>query len=256
MTHPNGQLAGVSEQAQPEAIPLPATVEELAALLDYPVGPAILTTEQVAGAVRLAASLGLASVSVPAGEADMAVRLLDGTRTAAAALVGYPYGSSSTAAKLYEARDLLRRGVREIEFVVNLGKLASREFQYIESELLQISRSCNESGALLKIVIEAPSIAEDLKVIACKIAKRVEAGMIVVAAYPAAESGPDADLALLKRVSKEVCGIGGCASGLDQALGCQQLGCARIRSASPGDVLAAWKSRLEAAAASSAGPAA
>lgn len=237
-------------------MPLPATVDELAGLLDYPVGPAILTTELVAGSVRKAASLGLASVSVPSGEADLALRLLEGTKTAAAALVGYPYGASSTAAKLYEARDLLRRGVKEIEFVVNLGKLASREFQYIESELLQISRSCQENGALLKVVVEAPSIGEDLKVIACKIAKRVEAGMIVSSAYPAVEAGPDADLALLKRVSKEVCGIVACASDLDQVLGCQQLGCARIRSSAPDEILAAWKTRLDAAAPPSSGPAA
>lgn len=225
-------------------------------MLDYPVGPAIMTSEQVAGAVRLAESLGLASVSVPSSEADMAVRLLEGSGTKAAALVGYPYGASSTAAKLYEARDLLRRGVKEIEFVVNLGKLASREFQYIESELLQISQSCNENGALLKVIVEAPSIAGDLKVIACKIAKRVEAGLIVVSAYPAAESGPDADVALMKRVSKEVCGIAACASGLDQALGCQQLGCLRIRTAAPEELLAAWKSRLDASSPPSAGPAA
>lgn len=256
MMHPVGNATGEFEHVQAEGIQLPATAEELAALLDYPVGPAILTTDQVARAVRLAASLGLASVSVPSGEADLAVRLLDGTSTAAAALVGYPFGSASTAAKLYEARDLLRRGVKEIEFVVNLGKLASREFQYIESELLQISRSCQEHGALLKVVVEAPSIAGDLKVIACKIAKRVEAGMIVASAFPAPESGPDADLALLKRVAKEVCGIAGCASGLDQVIGCQQLGCARIRSSTPEDVLAAWKARLDAASAPSAGPAA
>jgi deoxyribose-phosphate aldolase len=252
MTNPKVSAAGGGEQTE-QGIPPPATVEEFAALLDYPVGPAILTIEQVAGAVRRAASLGLASVSVPSGEADLAVRLLAGTQTAAAALVGYPYGSASTAAKLYEARDLLRRGVKEIEFVVNLGKLASREFQYIESELLQVSRSCQEHGALLKVVVEAPSIAEDLKVIACKITKRVEAGMIVSSAYPAAESGPDTDVELLKRVSKEVCGIVACASGLDQALGCQQLGCVRIRSSAPELILASWKSRLDAAAKPSAG---
>lgn len=253
MTESSQQVARDSDPAQPEAIPLPATVEELAGLLDYPVGPAILTAEQVARAVRKAASLGLASVSVPSGEADLAVRLLDGTQTAAAALVGYPYGASSTAAKLYEARDLLRRGVKEIEFVVNLGKLASREFQYIESELLQISRSCQEHEALLKVVFEASSMAEDLKVIACKIAKRVEAGMIISSAYPAAEAGPDADVALLKRVSKEVCGIVACASDLDQALSCQQLGCARIRSGAPDEIIAAWKAHLDAAAKPSAG---
>lgn len=236
---------------QPAEQAIPATVEELAAMLDYPIEPAVLTSDEVSAAVRLAASLGLASVSVPSCEADLAVRLLEGTGTASASLVGYPIGSGSTAAKLYEARDLLRRGVKEIEFVLNLGKLASRQFQYIESELLQISNSCHEHGAILKVVFEAPKLAEDLKVIACKIAKRVEADIVVSAAFPLPGAGSDANLALLKRVSKEVCALSGCAGDLDQALSQHLMGCARIRCASPRELLAAWKARLDAVAASS-----
>ncbi len=236
---------------QPAEPASPATVEELASILDYPIEAAILTSDEVAAAIRLAASLGLASVSVPSCEADLAVRLLEGTGTASASLVGYPIGSGSTAAKLYEARDLLRRGVKEIEFVLNLGKLASRQFQYIESELLQISQSCHENGAILKVVFEASKLAGDLKVIACKIAKRVEADMVVSAAFPLPDAGSDADLALLKRVSKEVCSLSGCAGDLDQALSRHALGCARIRCAAPRELLAAWKARMETMAASS-----
>jgi deoxyribose-phosphate aldolase len=227
----------------------PVTVEELAAMLDYPIEPAPLTSDRIAAEVRLAASLKLASVSVPSGEADMAVRLLEGTKTAAAALVGYPFGSSSTAAKLYEARDLLRRGVKEIEFVANVGKLESRQFQHVESELLQISNSCKEYGAILKVILETPQLGEDLKVIACKIAKRVEAEMVVSTTYPLSNAETEDDLLLLKRVSKEVCGVSGCADGLDQALARYAMGCARIRCLKPGEILQALGQRLEAAAA-------
>ncbi|HNY40323.1 MAG TPA: hypothetical protein PKJ41_08005 [Bryobacteraceae bacterium] len=240
-----------SEQS-PEATGL-TTVKDLAALLDYPVEAAPLSSERISAEVRRAASLKLASVSVPSGEADMAVRILEGSSTAAASLVGYPFGAGSTAAKLYEARDLLRRGVKEIEFVVNLGKLESRQFQYVESELLQISNSCKEYGAMLKIVLEASRLGEDLKVIACKIAKRVEASMVVSAAYPLPDSGPDADLLLLKRVSKDVCAVSGCVDGIDQALSRHGMGCARLRCVTPEETLLAFKQRLDATAAPSGG---
>jgi deoxyribose-phosphate aldolase len=225
----------------------------LAGVLDYPIEPAPLTSDRIAAEVRLAASLRLASVSVPSGEADMAVRLLEGTVTAAAALVGYPFGSGSTAAKLYEARDVLRRGVKEIEFVVNVGKLESRQFQHVESELLQVSNSCMEHGAILKVILETRYLGEDLKVIACKIAKRVEAGMVVSGAYPSPDDGSDDDLLLLKRVSKEVCGVSGCAEGVDQALALHAMGCSRIRCLKPGELLQAFGQRLEAAAAARGG---
>lgn len=234
----------------------PTTVEELAKALDYPVEAAPLASDRIAKRIRMAASLAIASVSVPSGEADLAVRLLEGTRTAAASLVGYPYGAGSTAAKLYEARDLLRRGVKEIEFVVNVGKLHSREFQHVESELLQISASCKDYGAILKVVLETGHLAGDLKVIAGKIAKRVEADIIVSGAYPAPDPGSDEDLVLLKRVSRDVCALGGCAAGLDQTLARLGLGCARIRCASPAAVLQDMEKRLMAdTAPSGSGPA-
>jgi len=239
----------VEHPEQAAGLSCPATVEELARTLDYPIEAEPLASDQIAERIRLAASLSLASVAVPSGEADLAVRLLEGTRTAASSLVGYPYGAASTAAKLYEARDLLRRGVKEIEFVVNVGKLHSRQFQYVESELLQISASCREYGSILKVVLETGRLDEDLKVIACKIAKRVEADLVVSNAYPVPSAGSDEDLILLKRIAKDVCAVGGCAGGLDQALARLSLGCARIRCASPAEALRDMERRLKADAA-------
>lgn len=220
-------------------------VEEMARLLDYSIEPAPLSSEQISASVRLAASLNLASVSVASCEADMTVRLLEATQTAAASLVGYPFGAGSTAAKLYEARDLLRRGVKEIEFIVNLGKLASRQFQYVESELLQMSTSCKEHGAILKVLLEMQHLTEDLKVIACKIAKRVEADILVTAAYPMPGAAGGSDLLLLKRVSKDVCAVSACAVGLEEALAIRQAGCARVRCTAPAGILSSLRNRLE-----------
>ena len=220
-------------------------VEELPAALDYVMPNGIVTPDDVSAAVRLGSSLGLASVSVPSGDADLAVRLLEGSQTAAASLVGWPFGLGSTAAKLYEARDLLRRGVKEIEFVVNLGKLAARQFQHVESELLQISKSCQENGALLKVVLETQHLAEDLKVIACKIVKRTEAAMVVTSAYPAEDGSEPANAALLKRVSKDVCAVSACAGGLEEALDRFGTGCTRLRTASPEALLAQLKAHVE-----------
>lgn len=229
------------------------SVVEMARLIDYAIESSPLPSEQISSCVRLAASLNLASVSVPSCEADMTVRLLDATETAAASLVGYPFGAGSTAAKLYEARDLLRRGVKEIEFVVNLGKLASRQFQYVESELLQMSTSCKEYGGMLKVMLQMQHLTEDLKVIACKIAKRVEADIVVTSAYPLAGDSDDSDLLLLQRISKDVCGVSACASELDFALAGRRTGCARIRCTAPGEILSALRHRLEQEAAARGG---
>jgi len=100
------------------------------------------------------------------------------------------------AAKLYEGRDLLRRGVREIDFTLNIGKMLGRQFQYVETELLQMAKSCAESGAKLKVDLGARYLDRDLKIIALKICKRIEAQFVSV------EANLD-DLALLSPLLKE-----------------------------------------------------
>src|SRR5690606_28758474 len=87
---------------------------------------------------------------------------------------GFPHGSSNTATKLYEGRDLLRRGAKEVSLVVNYGKMISRQFQHVETEILQMSESCHQAGAILKVIFENAYLAQDLKIILCKMCKRTD----------------------------------------------------------------------------------
>src|SRR3954451_14874882 len=120
-------------------MPAPATYEDLGRLIDHPlVGPG-LTDEQVGEGLNLARRYGIACVSVRPCDIDLAVRTLQGSAVRPGAVCGFPHGTQNTATKLYEARDLLRRGAREIDMVIAISKLLSREFQHVQMELLQMS---------------------------------------------------------------------------------------------------------------------
>ena len=119
---------------------LPLTTREgLAQLIDHPLVKPELTDEQVIEGLELAKRYRIACASVRPCDIDLAVRTLQGSSVKAGAVCGFPHGSQNTATKLYEARDLLRRGAREIDVVVAISKLLSREFQYVQMELLQMS---------------------------------------------------------------------------------------------------------------------
>ena len=109
---------------------------------------------------------------------DLAVRTLQGSSVKAGAVCGFPHGSQNTATKLYEARDLLRRGAREIDMVIAISKLLSREFQHVQMELLQISESCHKEGALLKVILENAYLTDELKIIACRCCERAEVDFV------------------------------------------------------------------------------
>lgn len=220
------------------------TYEDLAQLIDLPLLAPQLKDDDIMAGCRLAEQYGIASVTVQPSEVDLAVRSLSGSAIRVGAAIGHPYGSGTTGAKLYEGRELLRRGAKEIDFTLNLGKMLSRQFPYIETELLQMADSCAKAGATFKVVLENSFLAYDLKLIALKICKRVAADFAVAGSIDA----PFAldDLKVLKehqgfRLQLKAQGV---ITTLDQALACRDLGCTRLGTTAVAPILDAWKAHL------------
>ena len=124
---------------------------DLAKMIDHSLVRPELTDDDVIAGCRLARQYDVASVSVRPCDVELAVRELAGSSVKVGSVAGFPHGSTTTAVKLYEARDVLRRGAREIDMVLNIARLRSRQFQYVETELLQMADTCHKEGALLKV---------------------------------------------------------------------------------------------------------
>lgn len=215
------------------------TYESLSALIDYHLLQPEATTDTLAEACRTARDLGVGTLVVRPIDVEAAKRSLSGSTVRVGSVAGAPDGISTTATKLYELRDLLRLGATEIDFHLSPGKLIDRQFQHIEMELLQASRSCGESGALLKVVFGSRHLPDDGKFIAAKICRRVEAAMICVD-YSEGDSGffqPLLKDRLLLKCASPV-------TSLDEALSIRAAGFHRIASVDPAAILTAWKAQL------------
>ncbi|MGI8744635.1 MAG: deoxyribose-phosphate aldolase [Bryobacteraceae bacterium] len=218
--------------------PEPAKYEDLAQMMEQSLVAPELSESDVAAGCELAKQYGIAAVLVRPSDLDLVVNWLRGSQVVLGAVIDAPYGYSTTAAKLFAARDALRRGAKEIDTVMNTGKLVSRQFQYLETELLQMADACHGSGALLKVALESERLNEELKIVACRIAKRTGADYLA--------SSTMEDVALLKSYAREkvklACTLN--LDSLDTALGFREAGCSRLQSANPGSVLKAWKLKL------------
>jgi deoxyribose-phosphate aldolase len=240
------EMGTVMEPNEGARAPL-TDVESLARLLVRPLLAPDAADDALHGGLQAALRAGFGTVCVRGSDVDTAVRLCAGRGVKVASVVGFPHGGSTTAAKLYEAKDLLRRGAQEIEMVINLGKLRSRQFQYVEAEILQVAQACHESGARMKVVLENSVLSEDLKVIACKIAKRAEADVVKTATgFARRSAGWEEDLVLLKRVLKDMCEVeaGEGVDTLEGALRAYELGADWICTGQAEVVLAGWAERV------------
>jgi deoxyribose-phosphate aldolase len=223
--------------SDPSATESVSNYADLAALIEYAATRSQLSEADVSRACELAKLHGVASVMVRPSDVDLVARWMTGSGVRLGAIVDSPHGYSTTAAKTYAARDLLRRGVQEIDTVMNTGKLVSRQFQYLETELLQMADACHQSAALLKVNLESEFLTEELNIIACRIARRAGAD------YIGTNKLEDVPLLLSHARDRLKIKCHGQIGDLDAALAFREAGCARIEIAEPISILEAWKAR-------------
>src|SRR4051812_29455822 len=168
------------QQTPLETQPPIETYESLAGILELTLLNPALTDDDIHHGCRIAREYGIAAVVVRPCDVAMALRTVGSGPLKLSSVAGYPYGISTTGAKLYEGRDLLRIGVRELDFVLNPASMISRQFQQVETELMQIVQSAHESDVNLTVVCNNRILADDLKIIATRICKRVEADAIAI----------------------------------------------------------------------------
>lgn len=215
-----------------------AKYEDLAGLVEYALIQPELSEEAVARGCDAARQYSVVSAILRPSDVELASRWPPGSGVRLGALADSPHGYSTTAAKLYAVRDLLRRGVRELDTVMNTGKLISRQFQYLETEMLQMAESCHQSGATLAVNLESEYLNEELKIVACRIARRAEVDYIGTNRLE--------DVPLLRTHCRERLKIKSLAAmpDLAAALAFRDAGGSRIQLADPVPILEAWKARL------------
>ncbi|MGN0704290.1 MAG: deoxyribose-phosphate aldolase [Lentihominibacter sp.] len=86
-----------------------------------------------------------------------------------AAVIGFPLGAMSSAAKLAETRDSLDNGASEIDAVINIGALKDNRHSYILRELSALADLCHNNNALLKVIIETCLLTDSEIIDACRL---------------------------------------------------------------------------------------
>ena len=223
------------------------TYEAIAKMIDHSLLRPELSEEQVIEGCELAVRYHVATVTVRPCDVETAVRMVGGTDVKVGTVAGFPHGSSTTAVKLYECRDVLRRGAKEVDMVINIAKLISRHFQHVEMEILQMAEACHKEGALLKVIFENAYLTDELKIIACRICARADADFVKTSTGFAPTGATIEDLRLMRKHSPERVRIkaAGGVRTLEKAKEVYEVGCDRFGATATASILDAWKAELK-----------
>ncbi len=91
-------------------------------------------------------------------------------------VIGFPLGYNTTAVKVFEAKDAIENGAREIDMVINIGDVKNGDWDLVLSEVKALREATN--GYVLKVIIETCYLTEEEKIKMCEIVTEAKADYI------------------------------------------------------------------------------
>ena len=175
---------------------------------------------------------GCASVCIPAAYVKQAAEYL-GDRLPVCTVIGFPNGYSTTAVKVFETKDAIANGAKEIDMVINIGWAKDGRWDDLLNEIRAVKAACG--GLILKVIIETCLLTEAEKIRLCGIVSDSGADYIKTSTGFSTAGATREDVALFKAhvaPHVKIKAAGGISSLQDAedflALGASRLGTSRI----------------------------
>ena len=200
----------------------------VAAMIDHSLLRPELTGEDVRAGCALAASYGTASVCVRPSDVAAAVSALAGTRVLVGTVVGFPHGSTTTATKVAETRELVAAGAAEIDMVVHVGRLRDGEANYVQDDIAAVVAAAG--GRTVKVILENALLDRDSIVLGCRLAEAAGAHFVKTSTGFAGGGATAEDIALMRATVAPHIGVkaAGGVRTLDRLLELATLGATRF----------------------------
>lgn len=156
------------------------------------------TKEQIIKICDEALKYNFASVCVNSCWTKTVAKRLAGSNVKTCVVTGFPLGAMSTEAKAYETLKAVKDGAEEIDTVINVGKLKSKEYDYVLADLKAVTDAA-KGKAIVKVIIETCLLIDDEKVTACELAVKAGADFVKTSTGFSLAGATVADVALMRK---------------------------------------------------------
>jgi deoxyribose-phosphate aldolase len=148
---------------------------EIAKMIDHSLLHPTMDDQTLREGIELAKKYHVASVCIKPYAVKMAADMLAGTDVMVGTVIGFPHGNSRVDVKVFEAERAIDDGAEEIDMVVNIGKVLSEDWDYVNNEIGSIVAVTKKHGASLKVIFENDFLTNDLhKIKLCEICSELK----------------------------------------------------------------------------------
>jgi deoxyribose-phosphate aldolase len=221
------------------------TYEQVAKTIDHSLLRPELDDGFVGEGVELARRYGVASATVRPADVASAAELLDGSDVFVSTVVGFPHGSSRTETKVGEAELALADGARELDMVLNIGRLRSGRADDVREDIAAVVRTATAAGAIVKVILENAYLSDPEKELGCRLAEEAGAAFVKTSTGFAPGGATIEDLKLMRRTvgpTVQVKAAGGVRT-LDALLEVMNVGVTRVGATATATILDEFTAR-------------
>ncbi len=179
----------------------------LAQLIDHTLLQPDASEAQVHLLAEEAVRHGFATVCINPTWVRLASSLLSATHVGVCTVVGFPLGANTSDVKTYETRRALADGATEIDMVINIGALKSKDYGRVEKDIRGVVCCCEEMSAESKVIIEAALLDRQEKIKACTLAAAAGARFVKTSTGFGPGGATVEDVTLMRKIVGEKIGV-------------------------------------------------
>ena len=199
-------------------------------MVDHTQLRAYAVTEDFEKLCKEAADYGFKMVAINSYPVKLCSELLKGTGVHVGAAIGFPLGQTTIENKVHETKQAIEEGADEIDYVINIGRLKEKDYDYIEREMAEIVKACKEKNVLSKVIFENCYLTDEEKVKVSEIAVKVKPDFIKTSTGFGTGGATLEDVKLMKSIVKDEVKVkaAGGIRDLDTFLAMMEAGAERI----------------------------
>jgi deoxyribose-phosphate aldolase len=209
---------------------LPYTLDAIAKMIDHSLLNPTLTVEELEAGCQVALRYNTASVCIMPYYAVRCADLLRGSSVQPSTTIGFPHGGHRTAIKRAEVDQALKDGCTELDMVINISKAKSGDWDYVASEIKELSEAIHGGGAKIKVIFENAYHDNAAKIRLCEICSDIGVDWVKTSTGYAPTGATMEDLELMRKHSAarvQVKAAGGIRD-LDAMLAVREIGVTRV----------------------------
>jgi len=181
---------------------LAQTWQGVATIIDHTNLRPEATPDQIARLCDEAREFGFVSVMINPCYVELACSQLRGSDVTVGAVVGFPLGATLISVKVFEARESISQGAREIDMVMNIGALKAGDRTVVLADIRAVAEVVHTQGALLKVILETSLLTNEEKLLACELSEKAGADFVKTSTGFLGGVATVEDVALMRRAVK------------------------------------------------------